>query len=65
MLKKIIFSAILVVIFICDYLLLRYHLRKCRKGRMIDTFIEILIIFAGIAAVGGFSMICDKIFHIF
>ena len=62
---KIIFAALLVIIFTCDYLILRYHLHKCRKGKMIDTVIEILIILAGIAVMVAFSMIYDNIFHIF
>ena len=62
---KIIFVAMLIIIFICELLGFRYFLLDCHKGRIGDSVVAAFIIVICLAMIVLFSKVYDHFFHIF
>lgn len=62
---KILFVAVLLMLFIGEILGLGYYLSHVHKGRIVDTICAILIVFFCIALIVVFSKLYDNAYHIF
>ena len=62
---KIIFSVILIVIFIIGYIGTELYATKCHKGRVIDSVVLIFLYLLVMLIIGVFVKIYNNHFHIF